>query len=74
MKKKLKSYGLFRKKPLTTTSESFRVLSVNKTTKEILVHGPFTSLREAQQSADDLKTSEIEAYVQGQQNRVIYRA
>ena len=66
--------GLIRKKPLTTSSEEFRVLSVNKATNEILVHGQFTSLREAQTMADEIKTKDIDAYVQGHQNRVLYRA
>ena len=47
---------------------------VPKATNEILVRGQFTSLREAQINADVLKTSEVDAYVQGQQNRVLYQA
>ena len=74
MKRKRKPTGLFRKKPLTTSSDEFRVISVNKATNEILVCGQFTSLREAQTNADALKTNDVDTYVQGQQNRVLYRA
>ena len=74
MKWKRKSTGLFRKKPLTTSSDEFRVISVNKATNEILVRGQFTSLNEAQRNADALKTSEVDVYVQGQQNRMLYQA
>jgi len=74
MKRKRKSMGLFRKKPLTTSLDEFRVISVNKATNEILVCGQFTSLREAQTNADALKTNDVDTYVQGQQNRVLYRA
>lgn len=66
--------GLIRKKPLTNSSEEFRVISVNRATNEILVRGQFFSLDEAKTNADELKTNEIDAYVQGQQNRVLYRA
>lgn len=66
--------GLIRKKPLTNSSEEFRVISVNRATNEILVRGQFFSLDEAKTNADGLKTNEIDAYVQGQQNRVLYRA
>ena len=76
MRKKLKPTGLFRKKPLTCKSEEFRVISINTITNEILVQGIFPSLQEAQQKADSLKNQKrnLDAYVQGQQNRVIYRA
>ena len=74
MKRKRKPTGLFRKKPLTTSSNEFRVISVNKATNEILVRGQYTSLREAQEIADGFKTNEVDAYVQGQQNRVLYQA
>ena len=66
--------GRIRKKPLTNSSEEFRVISVNRATNEILVRGQFFSLDEAKANADVLKTNEIDAYVQGQQNRVLYRA
>ena len=66
--------GLIRKKPLTNSSEEFRVISVNRATNEILVRGQFFSLDEAKANADVLKTNEIDAYGQGQQNRVLYRA
>ena len=66
--------GLIRKKPLTNSSEEFRVISVNRATNEILVREQFFSLDEAKTNADGLKTNEIDAYVQGQQNRVLYRA
>ena len=66
--------GLIRKNPLTNSSEEFRVISVNRATNEILVRGQFFSLDEAKANADVLKTNEIDAYVQGQQNRVLYRA
>ena len=66
--------GLIRKKPLTNSSEEFRVISVNRATNEILVRGQFFSLDEAKANSDVLKTNEIDAYVQGQQNRVLYRA
>ena len=76
MRKKLKPTGLFRKKPLTSKSDEFRVISIDTITNEILVQGIFPSLQEAQQKADSLKNqkSNLDAYVQGQQNRVIYRA
>ena len=75
MRKKLKPTGLFRKKPLTSKSEEFRVISINTMTNEILVQGIFSSLQEAQQKADSLKNQKgLDAYVQGQQNRVLYRA
>ena len=75
MRKKLKPTGLFRKKPLTSKSEEFRVISINTMTNEILVQGIFSSLQEAQQKADALKNQKsLDAYVQGQQNRVLYRA
>ena len=47
---------------------------MNKATNEILVRGQYTSLREAQEIADGFKTNEVDAYVQGQQNRVLYQA
>ena len=75
MRKKLKPTGLFRKKPLTSKSEEFRVISIKTMTNEILVQGIFSSLQEAQQKADSLKNQKsLDAYVQGQQNRVLYRA
>ena len=75
MRKKLKPTGIFRKKPLTSKSEEFRVISINTMTNEILVQGIFSSLQEAQQKADSLKNQKsLDAYVQGQQNRVLYRA
>ena len=75
MRKKLKPTGLFRKKPLTSKSEEFRVISINTMPNEILVQGIFSSLQEAQQKADSLKNQKsLDAYVQGQQNRVLYRA
>ena len=75
MRMKLKPTGLFRKKPLTSKSEEFRVISINTMTNEILVQGIFSSLQEAQQKADSLKNQKsLDAYVQGQQNRVLYRA
>ena len=75
MRKKLKPTGLFRKKPLTSKSEEFRVISINTMTNEILVQGIFSSLQEAQQKADSLKNQKsLDAYVHGQQNRVLYRA
>jgi len=73
MKKKQKVMGLIRKKPLTTSSEEYRVLGVNIETQEIFLVGQFHSLEEAKASANALKTKTLDTYVHGKYNRILYR-
>ena len=73
MKKKRQPMGLIRTKPLTKSSDEYRVLSVNKETHEISLLGQFTSLEEAKESAHALKTKSVDTYVHGTHSRVLYR-
>ena len=72
MKKRRQRRGLVRNKPLTTSSEEYRVLSINKETQEILLIGHFDSLDVAKESANDHKDEDIDIYVHGSHNRVLY--
>jgi len=73
MRKKQKALGLIRKKPLTAPFEEYRVLGVNTETQEIFLVGQFTSLEEAKESANALKTNILDTYVHGKHNRILYR-
>ena len=72
MKKRRQRRGLIRNKPLTTSLEEYRVLSINKETQEILLVGHFDSLAMATESANEHKTEDIDIYVHGSHNRVLY--
>ena len=68
-----KRQGLIRNKPLTNSTEEFRVLRVNPSTSAISVLGITSSLEEAKQLADKEKAQGVDIYVQGAENRVLYR-
>ena len=68
-----KRQGLIRNKPLTNSTEEFRVLCVNPSTSAISVLGITSSLEEAKQLADKEKAQGVDIYVQGEENRVLYR-
>ena len=68
-----KRQGLIRNKPLTNSTEEFRVLCVNSSTSAISVLGITSSLEEAKQLADKEKAQGVDIYVQGAENRVLYR-
>ena len=68
-----KKQGLIRNKPLTKAGGVFRVLSVNSATSEIVVVGTPSSLAEAKELADKEKAQGIDIYVEGEENRVLYR-
>ena len=72
MKKRRQRRGLVRNKPLTTSLEEYRVLSINKETQEILLVGNFDSLEIAKEAANDHKDKDIDIYVHGSHNRVLY--
>lgn len=68
-----KRQGLIRNKPLTNSQEEFRVLRVNPHTSVISVLGITSSLEEAKKWADKEKAQGVDIYVQGAENRVLYR-
>ena len=65
--------GLILKKPLTLSTEEFRVISVNRTTQHIALLGQYTSLEQAKELAHQTKEEGLDIYIQGEHNRVVYR-
>ena len=68
-----KRHGLIRNKPLTSSTGEFRVLCVNQSTSAISVLGITSSLEEAKKLADIEMAQGVDIYVQGEENRVLYR-
>lgn len=65
--------GLIRKKPLTPSTEEFRVLSIDRATQQIALLGQYTSLDKAKELAHQTKEDGLDIYIQGEHNRVVYR-
>ena len=70
-KKKRLQGGLIRKKQLTTSSEEYRVLSVDCKTNEIIMLGTYPSLMDAKEEAKKFKKVGVDIYLHGDSNRVL---
>ena len=72
-RRKQRTGGFIRNKPLTTGELEYRVLCIDQNTGTIRLIGTYKSLEIAKQIATSHKTSTNDVYVHGNDNRVLAR-